>query len=95
MKIKYLFLGLCLISSGLFGQKTYQNNWESIDSRPVPAWFEDAKFGIFIHWGLYSVPAYSPTGRDKVGVYDRYAEWYWRRWQEPNKTQSFFTNFHN
>jgi alpha-L-fucosidase len=95
MKIKYLFLGLCLISSGLFGQKTYQNNWESIDSRPVPTWFEDAKFGIFIHWGLYSVPAYSPTGRDKVGVYDRYAEWYWRRWQEPNKTQSFFTNFHN
>ena len=74
--------------------KTYQNNWESVDSRPVPAWFEDAKFGIFIHWGLYSVPAYSPTGRDKVGVYDRYAEWYWRRWQEPNKVQKYFTDFH-
>ncbi len=86
MKIKRLIWALCLTSASLFAQKTYQPNWESIDSRPVPAWFEDAKFGIFIHWGLYSVPAYSPTARDKVGVYDRYAEWYSRRWQEPNKT---------
>ena len=46
----------------------YQNNWDSLDSRPVPSWFEDAKFGIFIHWGLYSVPAYAPRGT--------YAEWY-------------------
>ncbi len=46
----------------------YENNWESINSRPVPEWFEDAKFGIFIHWGLYSVPAYAPHGH--------YAEWY-------------------
>lgn len=46
----------------------YENNWESINSRPVPAWFEDAKFGIFIHWGLYSVPAYAP-GRN-------FSEWY-------------------
>ncbi|NLP48886.1 MAG: alpha-L-fucosidase [Clostridiales bacterium] len=46
----------------------YQNNWESLNSRPVPGWFEDAKFGIFIHWGLYSVPAYAPIGN--------YAEWY-------------------
>ena len=75
-------------------QKIYEPNWESIDSRPVPAWFEDAKFGIFIHWGLYSVPAYSPTSRDKVGVYDRYAEWYWKRWQEPNRVQKFFTDYH-
>lgn len=46
----------------------YRNNWESLNSRPVPSWFEDAKFGIFIHWGLYSVPAYAPKGT--------YAEWY-------------------
>lgn len=30
----------------------YENNWESLNSRPVPEWFADAKFGIFIHWGL-------------------------------------------
>ncbi|MBP3442296.1 MAG: alpha-L-fucosidase, partial [Clostridia bacterium] len=40
----------------------YENNWESLNSRKVPEWFEDAKFGIFIHWGLYSVPAYTKKG---------------------------------
>ena len=49
----------------------YENNWESLNSRPVPEWFADAKFGIFIHWGLYSVPAYTAKGQ--------YAEWY--QWQ--------------
>jgi alpha-L-fucosidase len=47
----------------------YQPTWESIDARPVPAWFEDAKFGIFIHYGLYSVPAWAKKGE--------YSEWYW------------------
>lgn len=86
---------LCLLSLSGIAQKTYQSTWESIDSRPVPAWFEDAKFGIFIHWGIYSVPAYSPTVRDSVGVYERYAEWYWRRWDQPSKNQHFFTDYHN
>lgn len=43
-------------------EKVYQPTWESLDSRPVPSWFGNAKFGIFIHWGLYSVPAWSPKG---------------------------------
>ncbi|WP_077921121.1 alpha-L-fucosidase [Spirosoma sp. 209] len=73
----------------------YQPTWSSIDSRPVPTWFEDAKFGIFIHWGVYSVPAYSPTGRDKVGTYERYAEHYWRRWLTKSPSQKFFDDFHN
>ena len=38
--------------------QTYEPTWESLDGRPIPAWFEDAKFGIFIHWGVYSVPAW-------------------------------------
>lgn len=85
-------LGLAIQS---FSQQVYQPTWESIDSRPVPAWFEDAKFGIFIHWGLYSVPAYSPTVRDNVSTYERYAEWYWSRWLNPSKTQQFFIDYHN
>ena len=95
-KTKTLFLTLFLfmLFQG-FSQKTYLSTWESIDSRPVPAWFENAKFGIFIHWGLYSVPAYSPTARDKVGVYDRYAEHYWRRWTENSPTQKNFRDFQN
>lgn len=47
----------------------YEPTWESLDQRPNPAWFSDAKFGIFIHWGVYSVPAWGPK--------DRYSEWYW------------------
>ena len=53
----------------------YENNWQSLNSRPVPKWFGDAKFGIFIHWGLYSVPAY--TGRGE------YAEWYMQQMRNP------------
>jgi alpha-L-fucosidase len=86
---------IALCFNTLFTQKIYQPNWESIDSRPVPTWFEDAKFGIFIHWGVYAVPSYSPTVRDSVAIYDRYAEWYWRRWQDKNKNQHFFQDFHN
>ncbi len=36
----------------------YKPIWESLDKHPLPKWFDDAKFGIFIHWGPYSVPAY-------------------------------------
>ncbi len=36
----------------------YQPTTESLRRHAVPQWFEDAKFGIFIHWGVYSVPAY-------------------------------------
>lgn len=38
---------------------TYKDNWESLSQFEVPGWFLKAKFGIFIHWGLYSVPANS------------------------------------
>lgn len=47
----------------------YEPNWASLDHRPTPQWFLDAKFGIFIHWGVYSVPAWGKVGE--------YAEWYW------------------
>lgn len=36
----------------------YEANWESLKQYTVPQWFKDAKFGIFIHWGVYSVPAF-------------------------------------
>ena len=56
--------------------KTYEANWESLNARPCPAWWTEAKFGIFIHWGLYSVPAFAPA--NEKSVYDCYAEHYWR-----------------
>jgi len=36
----------------------YKATWESLDAHPIPQWFDEAKFGIFIHWGVYAVPAY-------------------------------------
>jgi len=46
----------------------YEPNWQSLDSREIPQWFDEAKFGIFIHWGVYAVPSWAPKGS--------YAEWY-------------------
>jgi alpha-L-fucosidase len=36
----------------------YKDSWESLKDYPVPSWYRNAKFGIFIHWGVYSVPAF-------------------------------------
>ncbi|XP_070193480.1 alpha-L-fucosidase-like isoform X2 [Littorina saxatilis] len=60
---------LCQSASGT----TYQPNWASIDSRPLPAWYDEAKLGIFIHWGVFSVPSYS-------------SEWFWWNWKGAQAT---------
>jgi alpha-L-fucosidase len=36
----------------------YRADWESLKNYDAPEWYKDAKFGIFIHWGVYSVPAF-------------------------------------
>lgn len=36
----------------------YKDTWESLQQYRVPQWYQKAKFGIFIHWGVYSVPAF-------------------------------------
>jgi alpha-L-fucosidase len=40
-------------------QGPFRADWESLQKYQAPEWYEDAKFGIFIHWGLYSVPAFA------------------------------------
>jgi alpha-L-fucosidase len=60
-KYVYFFLItiLSLISTNKnFAQDKYQPTWESLSKYQCPDWYRDAKFGIFIHWGVYSVPAY-------------------------------------
>jgi alpha-L-fucosidase len=39
-------------------QGPFRASWESLEAYKVPEWYKDAKFGIFIHWGVYSVPAF-------------------------------------
>lgn len=50
-------------------QKRYEPTWESLDLRPLPRWYDDAKVGIFIHWGVYSVPTFG-------------TEWFWTNWRQ-------------
>ncbi len=64
-------------------QSKFYPMWYSLKRHQVPEWFNDAKFGIFVHWGLYSVPAWAPTSGELGKVppdrwfYDNaYAEWY-------------------
>ena len=40
------------------GKGPFRADWQSLAAYQVPAWYKDAKFGIFIHWGVYSVPAF-------------------------------------
>ena len=39
-------------------QGPFRASWESLETYTVPEWYQDAKFGIFIHWGVYSIPAF-------------------------------------
>ena len=49
----------------------YKNNWASLSQHPAPLWHRQGKFGIFIHWGIYAVPAFGN-------------EWYARNMYDPN-----------
>ena len=68
-KITLALISAAVATTCIAKDVTYEPTWESLDSRESPAWYPDAKFGIFIHWGLYSVPAVAPRGT--------YSEWYW------------------
>ena len=50
---------LCVFGLSCVSQpQPYESSWESLAEHPDPEWFRDAKFGIYFHWGPYSVPAY-------------------------------------
>lgn len=70
---------ISMFANGHIYAETYKPTWESLDKRQIPQWFLDAKFGIFIHWGVYSVPAWRKVTK---GLYASYAEWYYARVME-------------
>lgn len=86
-------VGLFLLLAGLLlpasaacraqGQKEYEPTLTSLDSHPLPQWYANAKLGIFIHWGLYSVPGWAPLSHPEHDFrnmdyikHNPYAEWY-------------------
>ena len=65
--------------------KKYTGTWNSVNEHEVPKWYDGCKFGIFIHWGIYSVPAFAPRTWELGAVETNeewfcnnpYAEWYY------------------
>ena len=62
MKNLFFFTVLLLTAANVF-PKTYEPTWESLAQAPIPKWWDDGKFGIFIHWGPYSVAGYKHNHR--------------------------------
>lgn len=53
----------------------YAPKWESLDSHQAPEWFEDAKLGIFLDWGPWSVAGWAPA-EGNAGTGGSYPDWY-------------------
>lgn len=81
-----LLVVVLLISSsvliGAYGPEEFQDTaslkrflptWDSLDQRVAPDWYDKAKIGIFIHWGVFSVPSFR-------------SEWFWWYWQGSNES---------
>ena len=63
----------------------FQPSWESLrDQYRVPSWFNEAKFGIFIHWGLYSIPARLNEWYERH-MYTSDAKWHTEHYGSPDK----------
>ena len=65
----------------------FEPTWDSVAQHSVPDWYGGAKLGVFVHWGLYSVPGWAPQVPDIQELLERrgpaailrenpYAEWY-------------------
>lgn len=78
---RLLLLALLILAKTSLNAQV-QPTWESINQRGYPQWFSDAKLGIFIHWGVYSVPAFASN--------EGYAEWYYRGLQTDDGERKAF-----
>lgn len=81
-------LVLLVVPAGTRGQgpAAYAPSPDSLARHQLPAWWKDGKFGVFIHWGVYSVPAFAPPGVPPFEASPNcsgYAEWYWLVQQIP------------
>ena len=91
VKIKSLILCAAIILSFLTfkidaqNKEKFQPNWESLkENYKTPEWFNQAKFGIFIHWGLYAIPAYHNEWYSRH-MYGQFAEYHTQKYGAPDK----------
>ncbi|KAJ9130963.1 Tissue alpha-L-fucosidase [Pleurostoma richardsiae] len=54
------------------GFETFSEDLDSLSKHETPQWFDDAKYGIFVHWGPYAVPGWGGPPENET-----YAEWFW------------------
>ena len=70
-------------TTGVAVEEPYQLTWESVDKHNpggvAPLWLRDGKFGIYYHWGAYSVPAFRKKG---------FGEWYGKWMNDPESGQN-------
>eukprot|EP00038_Savillea_parva_P015461 m.13990 g.13990 ORF g.13990 m.13990 type:complete len:669 (+) comp3108_c0_seq1:126-2132(+) len=79
---------LSALSVSALASSPYNNTWESLDSRPNPAWWSDIKYSVSLHWGVYSVPSFSvaqssSSQADPTVGTQPYSEWYWHNMGGP------------
>src|ERR1035441_7787007 len=87
-------LASCSICVAQQAPAKYEATLDSLNRHPLPDWYAGAKLGIFIHWGLYSVPGWAPlthpdhdfSSNDYI-KYDPYAEWYYNTMRDRKSTR--------
>jgi len=55
--IEWIYIVVVCCSLIRFTKQQYTPDWASLDKRPLPTWYDESKIGIFIHWGVFSVPS--------------------------------------
>lgn len=82
MAVISIFIMLMIVGRHKLYSEEWTADWDHLRSRPYPQWFKDAKLGIFIHWGVTSVPSY--------GSKESYGEWFLRGLQVGDPTRTSF-----
>ncbi|CAF3984079.1 unnamed protein product, partial [Rotaria sordida] len=80
IRLYAILVDFCLIF--VFSGSSYLPEWSSLDTRPLPSWYDQSKVGIFIHWGVFSVPSINSEA------------WMWWAWKgdNPNPDTVAFMN---
>lgn len=82
----------------------YESNLKLLNARALPQWYDEAKFGIFIHWGLFAVPAFASRlgsisdafkkDYDRAVAMTPYTEWYANAIKVPGTPSAEFHKQH-
>ena len=72
MRLFTLFVSFFFLFTTTANAVKYEPNWKSLDARPLPSWYDESKLGIFVHWGVFSVPSFG-------------SEWFWHMWKDQKR----------